>query len=240
MTNKNGFWNGWLDLLALLLQLHIITIAYNSSKLVTKTRSIPYWTTSVFSFIVTDLVLIYESVTSSVFVFRWLTLHSWTLNYDCDLTVFSSMYALWRLYYERLLIYESTTVLRMTWLTTPVWLTSIRVRVRVRVTLRLTVSQSGPSWCRAPSVAHDQIFIPVRKLLSSLYGAPSLTRGRVCHLTSIKCESSFYNSGRTENRPSPQTVRRLLCLFAVTRTCPPKRSLAMDYSGSIRCSVNVC
>jgi hypothetical protein len=32
-------------------------------------------------FRVTDLVLIYESVTSSASVVRWLTLHSWTLDY---------------------------------------------------------------------------------------------------------------------------------------------------------------
>jgi hypothetical protein len=32
------------------------------------TRSTPYWTTSVFSYTVTDLVLIYESVTSSASV----------------------------------------------------------------------------------------------------------------------------------------------------------------------------
>jgi hypothetical protein len=32
-------------------------------------------------FCVTDLVLIYESVTSSASVVRWLTLHSWTLNF---------------------------------------------------------------------------------------------------------------------------------------------------------------
>jgi hypothetical protein len=32
-------------------------------------------------FCVTDLVLIYESVTSSASVVRWLTLHSRTLNY---------------------------------------------------------------------------------------------------------------------------------------------------------------
>jgi hypothetical protein len=30
-TNNNGFWIGCLDLLALLLQLHLIKIAYNSS-----------------------------------------------------------------------------------------------------------------------------------------------------------------------------------------------------------------
>jgi hypothetical protein len=64
--------------------------------------------------------------------------------------------------------------------------------VRVRVTFRLTVSQSGSSWCRAPTGAHDQIFIPVRKLLSCLYGAPSLTRGRVCHLSgSVRSLSVF-------------------------------------------------
>jgi hypothetical protein len=39
-------------------------------------------------------------------------------------------------------------------------------QVKVKVTLRLTVSQSvsqsvSKSWCRAPSGAHDQIFITV-------------------------------------------------------------------------------
>jgi hypothetical protein len=63
----------------------------------TKTRSIPYWTTSIFSSTVTDLVLIYESVTSSASVVRWSTLNwisvttaiwltyewtGWRLQYD--------------------------------------------------------------------------------------------------------------------------------------------------------------
>jgi hypothetical protein len=53
-----------------------------------ETCSIPYCTTSVFSSTrnVTDLVLIYGSVTSSFFVVRWLTLHSWTLYHDYSLT----------------------------------------------------------------------------------------------------------------------------------------------------------
>jgi hypothetical protein len=38
------------------------------------------------------------------------------------------------------------------------------------------------SWCRAPSVAHDKIFIIVRQLRSCFCEAPSLTRGRVCIL----------------------------------------------------------
>jgi hypothetical protein len=58
VTNNNGFWTGWLDLLALLLQLHLIITSHNGW--LPKILSIPYWTTSVFSSIVTDLVLIYE------------------------------------------------------------------------------------------------------------------------------------------------------------------------------------
>jgi hypothetical protein len=38
------------------------------------------------------------------------------------------------------------------------------------------------SWCRAPSGAYDQIFIILWQLWSCFYGAPSLTRGRVCLL----------------------------------------------------------
>jgi hypothetical protein len=38
------------------------------------------------------------------------------------------------------------------------------------------------SWCRAPSGAHDQIFITIWQLRSCFCGAPSLTRGRVCFL----------------------------------------------------------
>jgi hypothetical protein len=79
MTNNNGFWIGWLNLLALLLQLQPIITAHN--KWLPKTWSIPYWTASVFSSTVTDLVPIYESVTSSASVVRWLALHNWTLNF---------------------------------------------------------------------------------------------------------------------------------------------------------------
>jgi hypothetical protein len=80
MTANNWFWIGWLDLLALLLQLQPTITAHN--QWLFKTRSILYWTTSVYSSTVTDLVLIYESVTSSAFVVCWLTLHRWTLNFS--------------------------------------------------------------------------------------------------------------------------------------------------------------
>jgi hypothetical protein len=41
------------------------------------------------------------------------------------------------------------------------------------------------SWCRAPSGAHDQIFITVVHFGFVFCGAPSLTRGRVCLLYMI-------------------------------------------------------
>jgi hypothetical protein len=91
MINNSGFCIGWLGLLALQLQLFVNkSLATAHNLWLPKTRSIPNWTTSVFRSFVTDPVLIYESVTSSVSVVRWLTFHSWTLNHDWNLTDFSS------------------------------------------------------------------------------------------------------------------------------------------------------
>jgi hypothetical protein len=56
------------------LRLQPITTTHN--EWLPKTRSIPYWITSIISSTVTDFVLIYESVTSSASVVRWLALHS--------------------------------------------------------------------------------------------------------------------------------------------------------------------
>jgi hypothetical protein len=61
VTNNNGFWIGRLDLLPPL-QLQSIIRAHDP--LLRKIRFIPHWL-SVFSSTVTDLILIYESVTSS-------------------------------------------------------------------------------------------------------------------------------------------------------------------------------
>jgi hypothetical protein len=52
VTNNNVFWIQWLDLLSLLLQSRPIITAHN--QWLPKTRSIPYWTTSVFSSTVTN------------------------------------------------------------------------------------------------------------------------------------------------------------------------------------------
>jgi hypothetical protein len=46
------------------------------------------------------------------------------------------------------------------------------------------------SWCRAPSGAHDQIFVTVWQLRTCSCGVPSLTRGHVCHLYMLLTLSS--------------------------------------------------
>jgi hypothetical protein len=67
VTNNNEFWIWWLDLLALLLQSLVIKSSITAhNQWLPKTRSIPYWTTSVFSSTVTDLVLIYESLSNAL------------------------------------------------------------------------------------------------------------------------------------------------------------------------------
>jgi hypothetical protein len=47
-----------------------------------------------------------------------------------------------------------------------------------------SVGQSvSRSWCRAPSGAHDQIWITVRQLLFCRFRGPPLTTGRVCYFS---------------------------------------------------------
>jgi hypothetical protein len=61
---------------------------------------------------------------------------------------------------------------------------SKKVKVKVKVTLRLTVSQSvSMSWCRAQIWDIWPEFFFLSKFLFCLFGAPSLTRGRVCHVS---------------------------------------------------------
>jgi hypothetical protein len=162
VTNNNGFWIRWLDLLALLLQLKSLWAAHNQWLL--KTRSVPYWTTSVFSSTVTDLVLIYELVTSSASVVHWLTLYRWTLD-------FSRMTYDW-------IIELSWTELNSR-MTVPLWLTPSESETESYVT---TEGRSVCLGIKNPSGAYDQILITVRQLRVCWRGALSLTRGRICRL----------------------------------------------------------
>jgi hypothetical protein len=119
-----------------------------------KTRSIPYWTSSVFSSAVTNLVLIYESIISSASVVRWLTLHSWTLHYCTAFWIFLRMNHYW---------------------------TELSNR-NLSLMLRPTVSRPVYLGIKHPSGAYEKIFITVKRLRVCWCGALSLTRGRVCRL----------------------------------------------------------
>jgi hypothetical protein len=55
----------------------------------------------------------------------------------------------------------------------------VRVRVTLRLTVSLSVLVSSPVWGSWPDIYFEW------KLQSCPYGAPSLTRGRVCHLSAI-------------------------------------------------------
>jgi hypothetical protein len=61
------------------------------------------------------------------------------------------------------------------------------------------------SWCRAPSGAHDHIFITVWHLRPCFCGAPSLTRGRVCLLYMLLTLASAFLLG-SESLGTPDHI----------------------------------
>jgi hypothetical protein len=141
-----------------------IKISYNSSQSMAKTRSIPYWTTSVFTSTVTDLVLIYESITSSAHVVRWLTPNDWSLNSSEVLNSLTNDEC------------RMKTHLRITE-------DKCQMKNECVLSLESYVTSDGQSaslsWNKAPILAYDQIFITFWQLHVCWFGALSLTRGRV-------------------------------------------------------------
>jgi hypothetical protein len=73
------------------------------------------------------------------------------------------------------------------------------------------------SWCRAPSGAHDQIFITFWQLRSYFCGAPSLTRGRVCLLFMLLALSSAVFLGSESLGTSVHILRSKICNFPFRR-----------------------
>jgi hypothetical protein len=71
------------------------------------------------------------------------------------------------------------------------WLTSSQSESHIT-----TDGQSASqSWCQAQSGAQDQIFVTVTHLRFCRCGAPSLTRGRVCHLSRRTQSQSCFTTG---------------------------------------------
>jgi hypothetical protein len=83
------------------------------------------------------------------------------------------------------------------------------VKVKVKVTLRLTVNKS---WCRAPSGAHDQIFITIWQLRSCFFfcGAP-LWRDDV----SVCCICCWSSPAQSSSGPSPFVLATIFLLSQI-------------------------
>jgi hypothetical protein len=82
---------------------------------------------------------------------------------------------------------------------------------------------ASQSWCRAPSGTHGQIFSPTHWLfgLYSLGGAPSLTRGWVCHSGDFSCVYVYIYQGLTLQAHSSKCGNKLLgnlCFEITTAT----------------------
>jgi hypothetical protein len=204
----------------------------------------------------TDLVLIYESVTSSASVVRWLTLHSWPLNSLNSLTTESlnPLELNWTLSlsltlrpmvsrppsgaYEQIFYYCQTVAGLLIWGALSDERTGLSFTVQLALASAVILGFKSLGTC--DHILLSQIWdFPFHRLLrlAGLQWRYSTPPPHGNELNS-RMTAPFYNFRRNEYKSPCLTVPLLFC-FSVFNHFRGDCCSAMDFSAAIRCSGNV-
>jgi hypothetical protein len=208
-------------------------------------RSIPYWTTSVFSSTVTGLVLIYNR--SLLLRLPWTTTLLRKPNDDSLMNELS-----WIEMSNRVDSYVTTDgqSASASWNKAPIWglrpnfyycqtVEDLLIwgalsdeRTGLSFTIAAGLCQHSHSWVRVPWDSRLYFTVSNSRLPYDSQGYGGGIRSRLhAGFCRINYVSSPYNSGRTELRPPPRTVRVLFRVYSLPRESVARSCITMDYSG---------